>query len=121
VPTSNEDLLQAVRDLRLGIQELTETLTEYPKRDEVEKRFATQAKALKRFWIVIGLILASLVISFVSTISTVSWCFLNADPHPATCNIIPGYNRVQERNTALIEEFHEMRRMIRDLYEDERP
>lgn len=101
-----EQLLQAVLELTKTTQTLERTLHEYPKRREVEERFATKAESRKRAVkvLVAGLciVFISLMASYFVTVTTVTSCFLsdgarNGDAAPA-CSLLPGYTEAQQEN-----------------------
>lgn len=109
-----EQLLQAVRELTRVVEELKDTLEEYPKRGEVEEKFATKAesKTRRNKALAIGLTITfiSFFASFVVTVSTVTTCFLSDEARsgkaPATCNLLPGYPEAQADNQRILRELH---------------
>lgn len=91
-----ERLLAETRALHEAVDALIATLErEYPKRAEIRK--ARQSFALA---IMIGLIVSA-IISIITTIGTVSGCFLSraaVDGHAAhACSFLPGYDATQDR------------------------
>lgn len=98
-----ETMQQAAQELHRAVLALTELIErEYPSRREVERRFTTKESSLKRWYLVMALILVSSFISFVSTVTTVSVCFLGDSDHPDICEVLPGYKESEQRNQDLI-------------------
>jgi hypothetical protein len=113
-----ERLLQAVQDLTETVKGLESALTQYPKRTEVERKFATKHESKQRAkrYLVLGLAmtLISLVVAYFVTISTVVVCFISDDARsgaaPQVCHRLPGYSETQE-------ESQELRKRLIDLLE----
>lgn len=104
-----EQLLQATLKLTESVERLEATLHEYPKRSEVEDRFATKHESKRRAIKVLALglvmMLIALAVSFVVTIATVTTCFISdnaRDGHAAdVCNLLPGYEQTQQESVDL--------------------
>lgn len=111
-----EQLLKAVKDLTEAVNTLEKTLHEYPKRHEVEARFATKDESQKRAFkfLLIGLafVLIAFIASFIVTVTTVSKCFISPDARAGTagsfCNILPGYRDAQKENQQLLKDFKKL-------------
>lgn len=100
-PAKDHALLEAVQNLTSVVASLKEALTEYPRRTEIEDRFATKEGVRKRRAQFLALILAAAAVGYFGSLSTASYCFLNAR-HPGVCSIIPGYQRTQDRTDKLV-------------------
>jgi Fe-S-cluster containining protein len=99
-------LLQEVKKLQATIKVLNEVLLkDYPKREEVDKKFARTFYHL----LLLGtaMLLVSLAVSFFATVSTIAVCFID-ETHPAACRVIPGYEQSLENNATLLEEFRKL-------------
>ncbi len=111
-----EQLLKAVKDLTDAVNKLEQALHEYPKRHEVEERFATKeesrARGLKLLLIGLSVVAMSFVASFIVTMGTVSSCFISSSARaggaPAACGVLPGYNEAQKENQKLLQQFQEL-------------
>jgi hypothetical protein len=111
-----EQLLAAVKNLTDAVNKLELTLHEYPKRDEVEERFATKeeshSRALKFLGIGLVFVLVAFFASIVVTVGTVSVCFISSDARagdaPVLCSTVPGYTESQAENQRLLEEFRKL-------------
>jgi hypothetical protein len=107
-----EELLKAVEDLVSTVGRLENTMSEYPKRREVEERFETKAEIKKKrhkaILITLGIALLGLVISFFVTVTTITSCFISEDARAGDasfgCKLLPGYTKAQEENRKLIAE-----------------
>lgn len=101
---------QAARELHAAVVALKELIErEYPSRREVERRFQSKAKSSQRWYLVLALILVSALLGFVSTVTTVSTCFLRPVAEtPSACSWLPGYDETQERNQRIIERFEQL-------------
>jgi len=97
-------LLEAVRTLTeevRGIQERLDTI--YAPRDEVTR------EGRKRAWRFLGISIVIVLISQLLTITTISYCFLNANGHggPA-CSVMPGYSRAIEQSDIRLARFERL-------------
>lgn len=112
-----EELLAAVRQLTAVVTRLEKTLHEdYPKRIEIERRFATQKQVGERRkrWL-IGIILGGMIATlfgFFATVSTVSTCFLSGGARsgnaPDACNWLPGYEESMSENERRLKQFEDL-------------
>lgn len=104
-------LQSAVTKLVEVVSVLQQTIEgEYISRREVTDMFTSKQQSIKaRKWFA-ALILASLLAGFLTTISTVSLCFLTPQGDQVACHILPGYAQAQERSKKLNGIFVEMQR-----------
>lgn len=108
------ELISAVNRLNETSQELNRTLKEdYPKRREIEHRFITKEASRIRVKILVAAILAASVLSFFTTVTTVSTCFLGDPDHPYPCNWMPGYEEAQQQNREILREFRNLQETTR--------
>lgn len=111
-----EQLLAAVKELTQAVKTLEETLHQYPKREEVEDRFATKdeshARAMKFLLIGLAFVVFSFFSSIVVTVTTVSVCFISPDARaggaPEVCGWVPGYAEAQAENRQRLEQFRDL-------------
>lgn len=94
-------LLEAVRTLTeevRGIQGRLDTI--YAPRDEVTR------EGRRRAWRFLSISIIIVLISQLLTITTISYCFLNANGHGGSaCSIMPGYSRAIEQNDIRLARF----------------
>lgn len=107
-----EELVEAVSNLTVTVRKLDELLrNDYPKRQEIERRFLSKQESTQRIRLVLILalipIFVSIFASIAFTLTTVSGCFLNGRPSSA-CKFIPGFEEAQQRNERLIGEFQKL-------------
>lgn len=108
----DKTMQQAANELHAAVIALRELVErEYPSRSEVENRFASKAKSTQRWYLLIVLILASAFISFLSTVTTVSACFLGDPSHPKVCEVLPGYKQSEQRSRDLVELLTELQKV----------
>lgn len=101
---------RAARELNAAVLALQELIRrEYPSRREVERRFLSKESQSKRWVIVLVLVVMSAMISFISTVTTVSSCFLQPPSQTAAaCNLMPGFKETQRRNQQIIDNFNQL-------------
>lgn len=112
----DDRLITAVKELTSVVRHLEETLGEYPKRAEVEKRFTTKREAVIRIrqtttlMAIFGFV--ALLFSFATSTGTVSYCFLSPESRegnaPQVCNIIPGFESTQKEQGKFRRKFERM-------------
>lgn len=108
-----EQLLAAVKELTDVVKKLDTTLADYPKRHEVEERFATKdeshARAYKYLLLGLVFVLMSFFASIIVTVGTVSTCFISTSARngeaTSACKLLPGYTDAQSENQQLIKDF----------------
>lgn len=101
-----EQLLAAVVELTKTTRALEQALHEYPKRKEVEERFATKSesrrRALKALAAGLAIVFISLAASYFVTVTTVTSCFVSEDARKGNaaymCNWLPGFSEAQTEN-----------------------
>lgn len=107
-----QTLHEAVIELRSAISALHELIErEYPRRGELEEEFAKKITSERRWILVVVLLPFIFMISYFSSITTISTCFLGEigkDPGPAICNVIPGYSDSLSRNEQLVGRFERL-------------
>lgn len=105
-----QTMQEAAKELHSAVIALKELIErEYPSRREVERRFQGKAKSAQRWHLVLVLILVSALLSFATTVTTVSTCFLRPiEDTPSACGWLPGYDETQERNQRIIDQFSEL-------------
>ncbi len=109
----SDELLTAVNELTRVVQSLETALTQYPKREEVEDRFATKhesrTRAKKYLATGLALVLVAFVSSIVVTGTIVSTCFISASARagnaPSGCRMFPGYIEAQAENQKNLKNF----------------
>lgn len=102
-----EELLQAVLELTKTTKELEQTLHEYPKRKEIEAKYATKAESRRRATKVLAaglfIVLVSLMASYFVTVTTITSCFISDDARAGNpdylCSWLPGFDEAQEENS----------------------
>lgn len=111
---------QAAKELHSAVLALKELIErDYPSRREVERRFQPRNVSNKRWSIAFVMIVASGMLSFFTTVGTVSACFLGADEPPQACNLLPGYADSMERNQRELERFSELQRQVERMMRGE--
>jgi hypothetical protein len=104
-------LVDAVNELTKTVEALRAVIErDYPKRKEVEEKYATKYGIKKQRVRLLGAIAISILAAYFLAIETVSYCFLGANPHQnrAFCQVFPGYSQSQERNRDLLKLFNEI-------------
>lgn len=118
-PMPEDELLKAVKALNDTVQKLVKSLEEYPKRAEIERKYASredQKRARKQFrsFVIVALV-ASLVFSFFSITGTISTCFLSAQARaghaPGACNYLPGFKDATTEQKRLRKQFNQLLRI----------
>jgi hypothetical protein len=104
-------LVDAVNELTKTVEALRAVIErDYPKRKEVEEKYATKYGIKKQRVRLLGAIAISILAAYFLAIETVSYCFLGDNPHQnrAFCQVFPGYSQSQERNRDLLKLFNEI-------------
>jgi hypothetical protein len=104
-------LVDAVNELTKTVEALRAVIErDYPKRKEVEEKYATKYGIKKQRVRLLGAIAISILAAYFLAIETVSYCFLGDSPHQnrAFCQVFPGYSQSQERNRDLLKLFNEI-------------
>lgn len=111
--TTEQGLLEAVQNLTSVVRALEATIREeYPKRKEVERRFATKRENRDRYTTFILLLIIGMTSSFLVTTSTLSYCFLGGGDHgKEICKIMPGYQASADSSDQIVEEFRRLQRV----------
>lgn len=105
---------EAARELHAAVVALRELIDrEYPSRGEVESRFVTKEKGLRRWYLLLVLIIVSGLLGFAGSVSAVSTCFLGDEEHTGACNFIPGYSTTKERNEDIYDQFVELQEITK--------
>jgi hypothetical protein len=100
---------EAARELHLAVVALKELIErEYPSRREVERRFISRESSRKRWAVVLAMVVISACLSFVTTVATVSGCFLGDPDHPKICEVLPGYEDTMDRQKRFEEQFKQL-------------
>ena len=106
-----QDAADELHNAAIALRELIER--EYPSRRETDAKFSSKRKANQRWYLALILILASTLLSFVTTVSTVSSCFLGRDDkHPQVCQLMPGYEDTVKRNRACLKDYLRLQELI---------
>jgi hypothetical protein len=104
-------LVDAVNELTKTVEALRAVIErDYPKRKEVEEKYATKYGIKKQRVRLLGAIAISILAAYFLAIETVSYCFLGDNPYQnrAFCQVFPGYSQSQERNRDLLKLFNEI-------------
>jgi hypothetical protein len=104
-------LVDAVNELTKTVEALRAVIErDYPKRKEVEEKYATKYGIKKQRVRLLGAIAISILAAYFLAIETVSYCVLGDNPHQnrAFCQVFPGYSQSQERNRDLLKLFNEI-------------
>lgn len=110
------ELLRAVQDLTAVVSSLNKILEEdYPKREEIERNYATKQHIRNRRIAFAGATISAIVISYFLTVSTVVYCFHDGAPgqrYKSTCSVFPGYDASQQGNDNIIAEFRNLQGQV---------
>lgn len=107
---------EAARELHLAVVALRELIArEYPSRREVERRFVSREQQQKRWAVTFVLIVIASILSFVTTVATVSGCFLGDQEKPGVCRILPGYQNHFDRRERIDLEHEQLRQLVEQL------
>lgn len=88
---------------------LTELLSRYPDRNEVERRFVSRSTSRNRMFLVLVMVIVAMLVSAFITVSTVSVCFLGGqNSDPGICHIMPGYSKAVQQNKVLLKQFKDL-------------
>lgn len=96
-----DDLLEAVRTLTEEVRGLSERLeTLYAPREEINR------EGRRRAWRFLGISIVIILISQFLTMTTISYCFLNANGHGgAACSAMPGYAQAIQQSDIRLQRF----------------
>lgn len=109
-PGTAPELLKSVNDVRVGISALVKVLEdEYPKREEVERRFTKKKTFYRVILFGVAMFVTSIIAAYFVTFTTLSVCFLTPNQNPnGVCSIIPGYSESLARNDTLLHRFENL-------------
>lgn len=106
------ELVKAVQELTRVVDVLQKTVSrDYPKRAEVEAKYATKYGIKKRRNQLVTVLILAIVLSYFAAVETVSYCFLTGDPNndPKTfCKIIPGYTERRAASNSVLKVFEDI-------------
>jgi hypothetical protein len=99
-PEDKDELLGAVLTLVSEVRDLNEKLALYAPRTEVRSTLRSSA------WRFFALAVVVILISQVLTMTTISYCFLNANSNArAACTVMPGYGEAVRQNNVRLSRF----------------
>lgn len=95
-----DDLTAAVHSLIVEVKQLNQKLASYAPRAEVQR------DSRQRAWKFFGFAVAVIILAQILSMSTISYCFLDADANrrPA-CGIMPGYNEALDQGQIRLQRF----------------
>lgn len=106
-------LIAAVRSLNAAIVDLKDMIAkDYPKRDEIERDFVTKYNIKKRTKQLVVITILAIVFSYMFTMGTVSYCFLqgqgSVNQTRQVCYILPGYGNVIQYQRDRLQQYDQL-------------